>query len=252
MNIKQGIKHGLTYLTLGVATLLGSSCGNDINEALLKERAGQVDVDARTLRAVVSNSSISADSLVGYDGRFLKEVEKKSKDSLTWPLTNSLTWAYNSGLFPSIANQYDKRFSLDDVKMFHRCDIGSEVANQYAVWGGEVREIPTLVENGIAAEEALRYDTDRFSLTSVSDLHRSNIGGNLAGEYHQEFTGDDILILHKEGILPSEANPYAELNSEFGTRISVEDVVTFKHRGISYETIADRAEKTMLDKIIIN
>ena len=246
----QTLRKKATGPVLGLGILVASlaGCGgNDIDKVKLKERAKQAKVYTSYLVSIAVNSEVPEDSLVQYDDRFFDV--KRAENNFGFDLLFGK--AYNRGIIPSVANAYNKRFDLGDVWMLHDENIKPEIVNPYANFLGTTEEITTLIKNKVSAEEALKYNGNRFYLMDILNLHASKITGDLANAYDLEFSSEEILTLNNTGISPEEANKYAKLNSDYGANISIDDIIKFEKEKIPYETIEDIAKKAVLEKRIM-
>lgn len=245
------LQKGLAYLTLASAALITGCSDNGPSkreEALLKVRAHEAAVHPSNLLALARNTQIPTDSLIAYDDRFIWGLKRDEAVGYDYGMKR----AFKKGLTPSIANQYNKRFTLRDALIFHEVGIDPAVANKYASWSGEIIDVPLLIEKDISFEDASRYNSRRFKPKDIVSLNDAGISGGLANEYPRGLSCWDIIKLHSNGISSDEIKSYAQLNKRFDSNIGVEDVIKFKRMGLSYGEIEERVKDAIIDDMITN
>jgi hypothetical protein len=209
----------------------------------------------------------------GYDYRFdLTSIRSLQKD----------------GISADVANQYDLRFSVLEIKDFVFRGIDAKTVHLYASRKGiSGYDISDFVKAGIKPELLRKYHWDldaseiksliglKISPETYDKIHEEEFGTLKQGwrdrhffsqeviqlaksgvkpeevlNYSRTFSVQGVMLLIRNGIKPENANQYGKLNQDYSTSIDGEDVVNYTTRGIPFKVVEQKAREVWLDKSI--
>jgi len=189
-------------------------------------------------------SRVPLNYMIRYDGRFTAEdivllynkgVPFETANSAPIEMSAQQIVGSREKIIRSEISEYDKRFSVDDIRMFrslnaHRTDIRSiilsateaklfmplsgspDIVNRYPEKFGR-KAIHSLLDAGLGPDLA-EYLHRRFSIKEMIDLyHRGcqhpNLRFDMLADYRPEFDVDTIIEFLRENVTPDMANRYS-------------------------------------------
>ncbi len=151
---------------------------------------------------------------------------------------------YVNTISPSTANEYEEIFFASDIIGLQQRGISAHQTREYHT--DSSFRIMEFIREGITPDVANTYDPERYELF-VTDLHRAGIDAGLADSYDPQFSPSGIITLHKHNISPQTSNKFAELNRQYETNISADDIIQFSINGTAFDEIEERAKAFFIE-----
>ncbi|GEM_PF-4313066 len=180
---------------------------------------------------------------------------------------------FMSGVTPEIANGYDPRFSIEDMRTLHYFQISSEIANTFES-RFDVDDIIKLRRSQTMTPPTIAnlYDR-RFGAIDIINLQALKITPELANAYNPAFffsevkdlfdnridvavantyarygikNSQEVIACAAAGITTDDLDKYLSLNAKYGTRINGYDIAQFVRSAVPFAVIEKAAQEHML------